>query len=105
MLSVCIITKNEETNIERCLASLSGYGFELVVADTGSTDGTREVVKKYTERLYEFPWRDDFAAAKNYVVSKASHDLVLVVDSDEFFTTAARGNSKDFGRIGRSKPR
>lgn len=84
MLSVCIITKNEETNIERCLASLSGYGFELVVADTGSTDGTREVVKKYTERLYEFPWRDDFAAAKNYVVSKASHDLVLVVDSDEF---------------------
>lgn len=84
MLSVCIITKNEEKNIKRCLASLSGYGFELVVVDTGSTDGTIEAVREFTDRIYQFEWCDDFAAAKNYAISKAQHDLVLVVDSDEF---------------------
>lgn len=84
MLSVCIITKNEEENIKRCLASLSGYGFELVVVDTGSTDSTIEAARKFTDRLYQFEWCDDFAAAKNYAISKAQHDLVLVVDSDEF---------------------
>lgn len=84
MLSVCVITKNEEKNIKRCLASLSGYGFELVVVDTGSTDGTIEAVREFTDRLYQFEWCDDFAAAKNYAISKAQHDLVLVVDSDEF---------------------
>lgn len=81
MLSVCVITKNEEKNIKRCLASLSGYGFELVVVDTGSTDGTIEAVREFTDRLYQFEWCDDFAAAKNYAISKAQHDLVLVVDS------------------------
>ena len=54
MLSVCIITKNEEKNIKRCLASLSGYGFELVVVDTGSTDGTIEAVREFTDRIYQF---------------------------------------------------
>lgn len=84
MLSVCIITKNEEKNIEHCLSALSGYGFELVVIDTGSTDNTREIVKRFTDKLFDFVWQDDFAAAKNYAISKATHDLVLVVDSDEF---------------------
>lgn len=84
MLSVCIITKNEEKNIGKCLESLSGYGFELVVTDTGSTDHTREIVKKYTDRLYEFEWCDDFAAAKNFCISRASSEVVMVIDSDEF---------------------
>ena len=65
MLSVCIITKNQEENLERCLSALSGYGFELVVVDTGSTDRTVEVAKRYTDRLFSFDWQDDFAAAKN----------------------------------------
>lgn len=84
MLSVCIIARDAEKSIERCLASLSGYGFELVVVDTGSVDGTREIVKKFTDNLYEFAWCDDFAAAKNYAISKAGNDIVLLVDSDEF---------------------
>lgn len=84
MLSVCIIARNEEKNIERCLSALSGLGWELVVVDTGSSDRTREIVKKFTDKLYDFPWCDDFSAAKNYAVSKAEHDWVMVVDSDEF---------------------
>lgn len=84
MLSVCIIAKNEEENIGRCLGALSGYGFELIVADTGSTDLTMEIAKRFTDKVYNFAWCDDFAAAKNYAISKAKNDLVMVVDSDEF---------------------
>ncbi len=112
MISVCVIVKNEEQNIERCLGALSGCGFELVVADTGSLDKTREIVQKYTDSLYEFAWCDDFSAAKNYVVSKAQNDLVLVVDSDEFLEPVscaelarlekqARENPEEVGRIRR----
>lgn len=83
-ISVCIITKNECEGLRKCLESLSGYGFELVVADTGSTDNTVSMVREYTESLYEFPWVNDFAAARNYVVSMAKNDTVLIVDSDEY---------------------
>lgn len=84
MLSVCIITKNEKENLERCLQHLSGCGFELVVVDTGSTDGTLQMARQYTESIYEFAWCNDFAKAKNYAVSKAKNDMVLVMDSDEY---------------------
>lgn len=84
MLSICMITKNEQTNLERCLRRLSGFHFELVVVDTGSTDHTLEIARKYTDSVYEFAWCDDFAKAKNYAVSKARHDMVLVLDSDEY---------------------
>lgn len=83
-ISVCIITKNECSKIKRCLEALLQTGYELVVVDTGSTDGTIETVKNYTESIYEFPWIGDFAAAKNYAVSKAKSDIVMVVDSDEY---------------------
>ena len=84
MLSVCIITKNEKQNIRRCLEALAPYDFELVVADTGSTDGTLKIAREYTDRVYEFSWRDDFAAAKNFAISKATREFVMVVDADEF---------------------
>ena len=84
MLSVCIITKNEEKNINLCLRCLKTYGFEIIVADTGSTDRTREIALQYTEKVYDFPWCNDFAAAKNFAISKASYPYVMVIDSDEF---------------------
>lgn len=92
MLSVCIITKNEEENIGRCLGALSGYGFELVVADTGSTDLTIQIARRFTDKVYEFAWQDDFSAAKNYVISKAENDLVMVVDSDEFLDPISKAD-------------
>ncbi len=83
-LSVCIIAKNEENNIGRCLKCLAPYGFEVVVADTGSDDRTVEIAREYQANVYSFAWCDDFAAAKNFAVSKASHPYVLVLDADEF---------------------
>lgn len=99
MLSACIITKNEEKNIGRCLSALSGYGFELVVVDTGSTDCTREIAKRFTDKVFDFIWQDDFAAAKNYAVSRAAHDWVLVVDSDEFLEPLSEADRKILGEL------
>lgn len=83
-LSICIIAKNEEQNIARCLESLQGLEAEVVVVDTGSTDKTREIARRYTANVYDFVWCDDFAAAKNFAISKASYSYVMVLDSDEY---------------------
>lgn len=83
-LSICIITKNEQQNIARCLESIKLYEVEIVVVDTGSTDCTKQIAAGYTDKLYDFLWCDDFAAAKNFAVSKATKPYVLVLDSDEY---------------------
>ena len=83
MISVCIITKNEKNELEKCLKALSEYPFEVVVVDTGSDDGTVEMAAKYTDHVFYYKWIDDFAAARNYAASMASNDRILVVDSDE----------------------
>ena len=64
-ISVCIIAKNEEKNIERCLSSLTPYGFEIVLVDTGSNDKTKELAANYTNCIYDFKWNDDFSTARN----------------------------------------
>lgn len=108
-LSICIITKNEEKNIERCLRSFQKYDFELIVVDTGSTDQTKTVAYKYTPYVYDFEWCDDFAAAKNYAISKATQEYVMVIDSDEYLEAIdiqtlnrlVRENPDKVGRIKR----
>ena len=83
-LSICIITKNEQENIERCLKSLMPYEMEIIVVDTGSIDNTKDIVQRYTDKVFDFEWCDDFAAAKNFAISKTSNDYVIMLDSDEY---------------------
>lgn len=83
-LSVCIIAKNEEAHIGECLRRLAPYGFEIVLTDTGSTDRTLAVAEKYTDRIFHFDWCDDFSAARNFCMEKASHDRILSLDCDEW---------------------
>lgn len=83
-LSVCIIAKNEEAHIEECLRRLAPYGFEIVLTDTGSTDRTLAIASRYTDRIYHFDWCDDFSAAKNFCMEKASHNWILSLDCDEY---------------------
>ena len=107
--SICIITKNEADNLDKCLGALSTLGMEIVVADTGSTDNSVEVARKYTEAVYFFEWCNDFAAARNFVAGKASSDNILMVDTDEFLTKMdmctileqIRSNPGKVGRIQR----
>ena len=83
-ISVCIIAKNEERHIEECCKRLTPYGFEIVLVDTGSTDHTVELAKQYTDCIYHFDWCNDFSAAKNYAMKKASYDWILSIDCDEY---------------------
>lgn len=83
-ISVCIIAKNEEKHIEECCKHLAPYGFEIVLVDTGSTDKTVELARRYTDCIYYFDWCNDFSAAKNYAIEKASHDWILSIDCDEY---------------------
>lgn len=85
-ISVCIITKNEAENLEKCLSALRPYPFEIVVVDTGSTDNSIDIAKKFTDKVYTFEWINDFSAARNYAVSRASHNTILSLDTDEFIT-------------------
>lgn len=85
-ISVCIITKNEADNLEKCLGALSAYPFEIVVVDTGSADDSKKIALQYTDKVYDFEWVNDFSAARAYSISKASHNMILIIDTDEFVT-------------------
>lgn len=82
-ISVCMIVKNEEKVLERCLLSLKGIWDELIIVDTGSSDATKEIARKYTDRVYDFTWIDDFSAARNYAFSKANCEYIYSADADE----------------------
>ena len=66
-----------------CLTSLKGHVDEIVVVDTGSRDRTREIARAHGARLYEIPWPNDFAAARNYSLDQATGDWILWVDADD----------------------
>lgn len=87
-ISICIIAKNEEKNMEAFLSSIKkhmgNYPYEIVLVDTGSTDKTIEIAKKYTDRILFFEWIGDFATARNFSLNNANHDWVLILDCDEY---------------------
>ena len=82
-ISVCMIVKNEEKVLARCLDSLAGLWEELIIVDTGSTDKTKEIASKYTDKIYDFSWTGNFSDARNYSFSKAGCDYVYAADADE----------------------
>lgn len=83
-ISGCVIAKNEEKNIERCLKSLKEVCDEIVFVDTGSTDNTINIAKKIGAKVYHFKWIDDFSAAKNFALNKAKGDWIIFLDADEY---------------------
>lgn len=82
-ISVCMIVKNEENCLERCLKSLDGIADELIIVDTGSTDTTKDIALKYTDKVYDFEWTGSFSDARNFSFSKASCDYIYCADADE----------------------
>ena len=65
-ISLCMIVKNEEKILRRCLDSIKGLMDEIIIVDTGSTDNTRKIAEQYTEKVYDFEWIHDFSAARNF---------------------------------------
>lgn len=85
-----MIVKNEEKTLERCLNSVCGVVDEIVIVDTGSSDRTMEIAAKFTEKVYQDPWRDDFAAARNFSFSKAHMEYCMWLDADDVLEPTER---------------
>ena len=79
-----MIVKNEEKNLRKCLSSIKDVVDEIIIVDTGSSDSTIEIAKKYTNKVYHFDWINDFAAARNYSLSFATKDYIMWLDADDY---------------------
>ena len=86
-VSLCMIVKNEEGRLAKCLESVKPVVDEMIVVDTGSSDRTRDIAKVFGAKIYEYEWCDDFSKARNFSLSKASGDWVFLLDADETIST------------------
>ncbi len=82
-ISLCMIVKDEEKVLPRCLESVKGLVDEITIADTGSSDRTKEIAARYGAQLYDFPWTDDFSAARNFAFHRAHGDYLMWLDADD----------------------
>lgn len=82
-ISLCMIVKNEEQLLEQSLESVKNLVNEIIIVDTGSTDKTKEIAKKFKAKIFDFEWKDNFADARNFSISKATQDWILWLDADE----------------------
>ncbi|PGH84635.1 glycosyl transferase [Bacillus thuringiensis] len=82
-ISLCMIVRNEEKTLEKCLQSIKGVPDEIILVDTGSTDRTLDIAKKWTNHTYSFSWIDDFSAARNESFRHATKDYILWLDADD----------------------
>ena len=89
-ISLCMIVKNEEAVLARCLDSVKEVVDEIVIVDTGSTDKTKEIAAQYTGLVYDFAWDDNFSAARNASFARATKDYILWLDADDVLLPADR---------------
>jgi glycosyltransferase involved in cell wall biosynthesis len=82
-ISVCIIAKNEEKHLDRCLRSVKPVAHEIIIVDTGSTDKTLKIARKYTDKVWIHPWNDSFSEARNHALGYATGDWIFTIDADE----------------------
>ena len=78
-----MIVKNEEETLPRCLVSVKPVVDEMIVVDTGSTDRTKEIARVFGAKVFDYEWADDFSGARNFSLSKAKGNWILILDADE----------------------
>ncbi len=83
MISLSMIVKNEEKHLRGCLESVKGVVDEIILVDTGSTDGTIKIAEEFGAKIFHFNWINDFAAARNFSLSNCKGDWILYLDADE----------------------
>lgn len=96
LLSLCMIVKNEEKVLRRCLASVQDLVDEMIIVDTGSTDSTKAIAYEFTSNVYDFEWVNDFSAAKNEAIRNAKGKWILVLDADEYVQPEGKEELKRF---------
>ena len=89
-ISLVMIVKNEERTLEKCLRSAVSLVDEMIVADTGSADGTKAVAERMGAKVYDYGWTNDFSDARNFALSHSSGDWNLILDADEILRTCQR---------------
>ncbi|MBN7772600.1 glycosyltransferase [Clostridium aminobutyricum] len=82
-ISLCMIVKNEEETLARCLNSVQEIVDEIIIVDTGSVDLTKKIASEFTDKIFDFQWIDDFSAARNESFSKAAKEYILWLDADD----------------------
>ena len=82
-LSLCMIVRNEEKLLRRCLDCAAPAADEIIIVDTGSIDNTKEIARSYNARVFDFPWNNSFCDARNFSFSKASMDYCMWLDADD----------------------
>ncbi|MFC3748167.1 glycosyltransferase [Paenibacillus sp. GCM10012306] len=82
-ISLCMIVRNEEKGLARCLSTVKEIVDEIIIVDTGSTDKTKEVARSFGAKIYDFEWIDHFAAARNYAFKQATQEYILWLDADD----------------------
>lgn len=95
-VTLCLIARDEAHNLRACLASAQGLADEVIVVDTGSTDGTPELAYKLGAEVIHQPWTHDFAAARNAGIRRAHGDWILVLDADERLAPGAAAELRGF---------
>ena len=85
-ISLCMIVRNEEKTLERCLNSVKKVVDEIIIVDTGSTDSTKSIAKKFTNKVFDFKWCDNFSLARNFSFSKATCEYIMWLDADDIIT-------------------
>lgn len=89
-ISLCMIVKNEQDVIGRCLDCVKDIADEIIIVDTGSNDLTKSIVSQYTDKIYDFEWIEDFSAARNFAFSKATKDYIMWLDADDIILEVDR---------------
>ncbi|WP_161556909.1 tetratricopeptide repeat-containing glycosyltransferase family 2 protein [Paenibacillus amylolyticus] len=98
-ISLCMIVKDEEEMLPRCLESVQGAVDEIIVVDTGSSDRSVAIAREYGASVVEFAWCDDFAAARNAGLKRASGDWILFLDADEALEATAREQIRSWTEV------
>lgn len=96
VLSLCMIVKNEEKVLARCLESVCDVFDEIIICDTGSTDATKEIAYRFTDKIFDFKWCDDFSKARNFAFSKSSGEYNMWLDADDILTDENRQKLLEF---------
>jgi glycosyltransferase involved in cell wall biosynthesis len=101
-LSIALIVKNEARCLARCLRSVQAIADEILVVDTGSTDGTPSVARQFNAKVSDFPWVNDFSAARNFALDLTTGDWILVLDADEYASESLAAEIVEFARVGQA---
>ena len=101
-VSLCMIVKDEEENLARCLDSVRDFVDEIIIVDTGSTDRTIDIAERYGARVFYHPWEGSFSKARNYSLKYATCDWILILDADEELNNDDTSRLKEIAKDNKS---